>query len=81
MSDDRIVSLVKPPNTVAQELREYADKLEKGDVNPSDAVLVFRHRRDQSIGVSFFGDSQPYSTFMGLLAYAQSHLYELANRS
>lgn len=79
MTDDKVVSLVKPPNTVAQELRAYADKLEKNEINAADAILVFRNRMNQTIGVAFFGEAQPYSNQMGMLAYAQAHLYELAN--
>lgn len=65
---------------IAANLRAIADDIESGKRPATTAIVVCHDRVNEVVYVRHAGDSIATSHCMGLLAYAQTHLWHEANR-
>lgn len=65
-------------DTMVEDLRRYADQIEKGELTATTGILIFQDRVKQNVFYKLAGEVPVYSAIMGLLAYASHMMYKRA---
>lgn len=76
----KVVELKPERDTLIEDLRRYANQLERGELSATTAIIVFQDRINQKLFYKLGGEVLTYSQNMGLLSYLSIHLYEEANK-
>lgn len=74
--NSKVIELVPEADTVASDLRRYADAIERGELKATTALVIFSDRVEQAVYHKVAGERIVYSALMGLCSYTSHRLYQ-----